>query len=303
MLNPSLVVMAAGLGSRYGSLKQMDQFGSNGESIVDYIIYDAIAAGFQKIVFVIRKSIGEEFRSIYHNKLSSRADIHYVFQEIDRLPKPLEVPSGRKRPWGTGHAVWMAESVVDGPFGVVNADDFYGRKSLTLLFHELRGMNNESLSGCIIGYNLRNTLSDFGSVSRAICDVSSDGFLRNITERTKIVNNKGQIGYIEDDNLNPLTGQELVSLNLMGLSSPAFKLIREGFTDFYNHLPDPMSSEFYIPTVFDLMIKKGINIPVIKTTDTWFGITYKEDKPVVHMKIQALINEGVYPEKLWESIR
>lgn len=299
MAKPSLVILAAGMGSRYGGLKQMDSFGPSGETIVDYTVYDAIQAGFEKVVFVIRKDIEAPFKEKYIDNISRHADVHCVFQQLDSLPEGYAVPIGREKPWGTAHAVWMAESVVNEPFAMVNADDYYGRSSLKSAFDHLNEINNAEEAGLLVGYKLRNTLSEHGKVSRGICEVSEDGYLEKIVERTDIYKDGEAAYYLENDERHPLTADETVSMNLMGFSSKVFDNIAEGFDAFYKANIDNLKGEYYIPKVMDEMIKSGVKVPVLKTDDNWFGVTYQEDKPVVQEALSRLIEEGFYEKNLW----
>ena len=280
-------------------MKQIDQFGPSGETIVDYAIYDAIACGFNKIIFVIRKNIENEFREVFLEKLSDKANVSYVFQELDSIPKELPVPVNREKPWGTGHAVMMAKDEISEPFAIVNADDFYGRGSLKLIHDHLSQLDNTKLSGTVVGYPLLNTLSDHGKVSRGICEIGSANELVAITERTDIYKTNEGIYYQENEVKYPLTGQETVSMNLMGFTSEVFTLIEKWFVDFYHESYKNLKSEFYIPSVLNSVIHSGGNVSVIPTNDQWFGVTYKEDKPIAQRKLTTLVNEGVYPKRLW----
>lgn len=299
-MKPSLIVLAAGLGSRYGSLKQIDQFGPSGETIVDYAIYDAIQAGFTKVVFVIRKSIEEEFKEIFYDKISNKVEVQYVFQELNNIPEGLTVPGQREKPWGTGHAVLMAKKVINEPFAIVNADDFYGRKSLKLIHQHLRTLDNSELSGCLVGYPLKNTLSEHGRVSRGVCEIDDLGYLKSIIERTDIYQGgKSGAYYVENDRQYPLTGRETVSMNLMGFTSQVFNLMEEWFTEFYQQSSNDLKSEFYIPTVLNHVRKLNNTITALSTNDNWFGVTYKEDKVIAQKMLNSLVNQGEYPKNLW----
>ncbi|MFY0605089.1 MAG: NTP transferase domain-containing protein [Cyclobacteriaceae bacterium] len=297
---PALVVMAAGMGSRYGSLKQLDTFGPNGETIVDYAIYDAIAAGFEKVVFVIRRNIEQEFKEVFVSKLSDHIEIAYVFQELDVLPTGYSVPEGRVKPWGTAHAVLTAAQKINEPFAIINADDFYGRSSLVTLYQHLSQLDNQHLDACLVGFLLENTLSDHGSVARGICEVSSNHILNGITERTSIHRNAGGGAFYEEDEQRfDLSGRETVSMNLMGFTSPVFELMKEMFVEFIESQGTELKSEFFIPSVLDKVRELGVEIPVILSEEEWFGVTYKEDKPIAKARISEMINKGAYPQKLW----
>ncbi len=297
---PALVVLAAGLGSRYGSLKQIDQFGPNGETIVDYALFDAIKAGFNKIVFVIRENIESEFKEIFLPNLSPHVEVDYVFQELEDLLPGWSVPEGREKPWGTAHAVWTCREKVKEPFAIVNADDFYGRSSLSLIYNHLCHLDNNVLNACLIGYSLENTLSDHGRVSRGICKVSENGFLQEIVEKTDIYKGNDTSAYYEESgNRYPLTGKETVSMNLMGFTSPVFDILEQGFIDFFHHNFYNLKAEYFIPGVLDDVRKRGVNVPVINSAETWFGVTYQEDKPIAQKAINRLIEQGIYNNRLW----
>jgi len=301
-LEPSLVVLAAGLGSRYGSLKQIDKFGPSGETIVDYTIYDAIQAGFKKVVFVIRKSIEDEFNEIYYDKISSKIEVKYVFQELENIPEGLTIPTNREKPWGTGHAVLMAKSEINEPFAIVNADDFYGRSSLEKIRRHLSTLDNSILTGCLVGYTLENTLSEHGRVSRGVCEIEESG-LKSIAERTDIYMG-GQTGvyYNENGNQFPLTGKETVSMNLMGFTSQVFNLAEKWFTEFYKQSSRDLKSEFFIPTVLNNIRQLNQSkIAVLPTDDRWFGVTYKEDKAIAQAMLKGLVGRGEYPKNLWDQ--
>ena len=300
-MDPTLVVLAAGLGSRYGSLKQIDKFGPSGETIVDYAIYDAIQAGFSKVVFVIRQSIEDEFNEVFYPKISPRVEVKYVFQELENIPSGLAVPDNREKPWGTGHAVLMTKSEINEPFAIVNADDFYGRSALKMIYDHLSQIKNTELSGCLIGYTLKNTLSEHGRVSRGVCEIGDSDLLKSVVERTDIYTG-GPTGvyYDERGNQNPLSGNETVSMNLMGFTSQVLDHIEKWFMEFYHQSSSDPKSEFYIPTVLNNVAKmNGAPISVLKTSDRWFGMTYKEDKPVAQRMLADLVKSGVYPENLW----
>jgi NDP-sugar pyrophosphorylase family protein len=299
-MKPTLVVLAAGLGSRYGSLKQIDEFGPSGETIVDYAVYDAIQAGFEKIVFVIRRNIEEEFKEIFIKKLEARIKVDYVFQELDVLPDGFEVPEGREKPWGTAHAVLTAASKIKEPFAIVNADDFYGRSSLKMICEHLSNLDNDSLSACLVGFVLEKTLSEHGRVSRGICKVNSEGELEQIIERTHIYKKEAGAYYEEDGARVELTGKESVSMNLMGFTSNVFDLMQEQFVEFLKNQGTELKSEYFIPAVLDNVRSQGVKVPVLTSNEQWFGVTYKEDKPIARQNLLKLVEAGVYPEKLWD---
>ncbi len=295
----SLLILAAGLGSRYGSLKQMDQFGPSGESIIDYSVYDAIQAGFTKVVFVIRSSMEQQFKEVFLNRFPSDVEVNYVFQELDHLPADYTVLPEREKPWGTGHAVWTAANEINEPFAVINADDFYGRESLSRMAEFLK--NPPENSHCLLGYKLKNTLSDYGYVSRGICEVQGDS-LQSITERTHIERqNDGQIIYQTDEGKEvPLSGEETASMNLMGFTPNVFSVFERCFVDFLKENIQHPKKEFYLPSVMNEIISSQLaNVKVVPTPDTWFGVTYPDDKKVARQTLKDLVSQGVYPSNLW----
>ena len=298
--NPTLVVLAAGLGSRYGGLKQLSKLGPNGETILDYTIYDGIQAGFRKVVFVINENIGEEFERTFDCKLDGRAHTEYVFQRLDDLPEGFQAPPERKKPWGTAHAVLTAAPKVSDPFAIINADDFYGRSSLKIIFEHLLHLDNARTEACLIGFILMNTLSDHGKVSRGICDVDAQNNLARIVERTAVYK-KGQSGayFEENGQKHDLTGKEIVSMNLMGFTSKIFGVIHKMFVDFLQTRGMEEESEFFIPSVLDHIRKKGVEVPVFTSGEQWFGVTYKGDGRSVRQRMEGLTKEGVYPTQLW----
>ncbi len=301
-MKPTLLVLAAGMGSRYGGLKQMDKLGPAGETIIDYSIYDALSVGFEKIVFVIRESIKDDFKKILGDKYANKAAVHYVYQELDKLPKGYNVPQGRVRPWGTAHAVMMAESVIQEPFALINGDDFYGRNSFKIIYDFLSKTPKDTLAACLIAYELKKTLSEHGHVSRGICTLDKQDFLSNITERTKIYKGENNTAYyIENDTKFQLTGNEKVSMNLMGFTPNVFEIIRQEFENFLKTKGTQMKSEFYIPFILDKVREKGVKVPILSTNESWFGVTYPEDKQKVVEKLGALIQKGIYPPCLWEN--
>ena len=297
-MKPSLVVLAAGIGSRYGGIKQLDGFGPNQERIIDYTVYDAIQAGFGKVVFVIRKAIEEPFNELIVDRWKDKIDIKIVFQELDSLPKGFTVPAGREKPWGTAHAVWMAESEVNEPFAIVNADDFYGRKSLQVAADFLGSLENYDRAACMVGYYLKNTLTDAGTVSRGVCEADERGKLVSITERTKIARNTSGIYFEEEGVEYPLTENTIVSMNLMGFTPAVFKTIAAGFAAVYEQSLSNLKKEYFIPSVLNEWIQEGINVPLLETDDQWFGVTYTEDKPWVKEQLAQLHQAGVYPNAL-----
>ena len=298
---PTLLVLAAGMGSRYGGLKQIDPVGPSGEIIIDYSIYDAIKAGFKKVVFLIRKDIEDAFREKVGNRYAGKIEIDYAFQGVHELPDGFTAPPEREKPWGTGHAVLMAENVIDSPFAVINADDFYGRSAFEKMAAFLEGETPDSTNMAMVGFILKNTLSDNGSVSRGVCFISPDGYLEKVVEGTKITKTENGIENLaEEDELKSLTGDEIVSMNMWGFTPVVFQELKKQFHEFLEqHLNTP-KSEFYIPYAVDRMIKDGVaTVKVLKSSDSWFGVTYREDKPVVIEGIRKLVDAGVYPDKLF----
>lgn len=297
---PVLLVLAAGMGSRYGGLKQMDKVGPSGETIIDYSIYDALRAGFRKVVFIIRKDIEADFRELYHEKLSKHIEIEYVHQELNKLPEGFSVPEGRQKPWGTSHAVQVASNAINGPFAVINADDFYGADAYKVLYNYLDNLPSEN-EFCMVGYQLDRTLSEHGYVSRGVCQTDADGYLTTVTERTQIERIDGKITF-PDEKGHPqtLSGNETVSMNMWGFSALYFTYANEMFRAFLSKNADNLKSEFYIPTVVNELIQKDIiKLKVLKSSASWFGVTYKEDREAVASRIRDLVSSNQYPENLW----
>jgi UTP-glucose-1-phosphate uridylyltransferase len=300
-MTPSLLILAAGMGSRYGGLKQVDSFGPSGEAIIDYSIYDAMQAGFRKIVLVIRKNMEADFRSFFDGRFSPELDIQYVYQELDQIPEGLEVPSDRIKPWGTGHAVMVASARIQEPFVIINADDYYGSGSYQLAFEYLSSIDPASSKYCILGYQVSKTLSDFGHVSRAICETDADGNLSGLVERTQIFRSNDQIVYKDDDGQQvPVTENTPVSMNMMGFTHTIFAHLSDAFRVFLKENIDNVKSELFLPNVVGELIQRGqAEVKVLPTAESWFGVTYKEDKPIVIKKIKGLVDKGKYPTPLW----
>lgn len=298
-MQPTLVILAAGMASRYGSLKQIQSFGPSGETIMDYSIYDAIRAGFGKVVFIIRKEFEADFKEIFGNKLEGKISVDYVFQDLHSFVKSDQVPSDRTKPWGTAHAVLCAKPAVNEPFAVINADDFYGKdafeKANAFMVNEC---NKATYS--IIGYELLKTLSDHGTVNRGVCVVDENNNLVSIAERLNISRKEGQIQC--DDGMDPhiLPIKSSVSMNFWCFHPSVFEITQELFDKFVAENIDNIKAEFFIPIVADHFIKNGIGkIPVIPTSSNWFGVTYKEDAPSVQASLDALVAAGEYPQSLW----
>ncbi len=299
-MKPTLFVLAAGMGSRYGGLKQLDGVGPHGETIMDYSIYDAIQAGFGKVVFVIRHSFEKEFKEKIVSKYGSKIPVELVYQELDYLPEGFTVPEGREKPWGTNHALLMGKDVIKEPFAIVNADDFYGCESFELLARELETMADKRYSYCMIGYHLGHTLSEGGSVARGVCEIDKNNFLTEIVERTNIVSENGKPCFIDEDGEKQfLPASTPVSMNMWGFIPDYFDLSEEAFVEFLNENLSNLKAEFLIPTLINQLIKDKISVKLIDTSSKWFGVTYISDRPDVVQKIKSLINEGFYPEQLF----
>lgn len=299
-MKPTLLILAAGMASRYGSMKQIQSFGPSGETIMDYSIYDAIRAGFKKVVFIIRKDFAEEFKNIFEPKWGSKIETDYVYQEMTSYLDGYPLPAERAKPWGTAHAVLCAESVIRDPFAVINADDFYGRDAFEKAFNFLTtGCNSSTYS--IIGYDLSKTLSENGSVSRGVCEVDDNNNLISINERTKIYRNEsGEITYEEDGKTFPVPDASKVSMNFWCFDPSVFIFIKKIFKEFLDKSGKEMKSEFFIPIIGDRFIHEGKGkIKIIPTASSWFGVTYKEDAPMVQQSLNALIQSGIYPNKLF----
>lgn len=303
MVKPTLLVLAAGMGSRYGSLKQMDGVGPNNEAIIDYSIYDAIRAGFGKVVFVIRHLFEKEFREIFTpERFGGQIEVDFVFQELDNLPAGFTVPADRTKPWGTNHAVMMGAGVIrTEPFAVINADDFYGQEAYQTLGDCLRSVSGQKNHYCMVGYAVKNTLSDFGAVSRGVCGVDAAGNLTSMVERTHIERRDGTIVYRDENGaMQPLDDDTPVSMNMFGFTPDYFQYSEEYFATYLKDNIDNPKSEFYIPTMVNKLVGEGkVAMKVLRTPSPWFGVTYKEDRPETVARIQALIDAGVYPQKLW----
>lgn len=305
MVKPTLLVLAAGMGSRYGALKQMDGVGPNNEAIIDYSIYDAIRAGFGKVVFVIRHSFAEAFTQIFNKeRFGGRIEVEVVYQELDYLPEGFSVPEGREKPWGTNHALMMAKDVIKEPFAVINADDFYGADAYRVIGAYLSERGGESGHYCMVGYEVNKTLSENGTVSRGVCSVNDEGFLTSIVERTKIERNaEGTIVFHDLGEDEALEEQTPVSMNLFGFTPDYFAHSEEYFKGFLSdekNMANP-KAEFFIPLMVNELVGNGTaKLKVLSTTAQWFGVTYQADKPQLVAKIEELIEAGVYPRNLWK---
>ncbi len=303
MKKPSLLILAAGIGSRYGSMKQTEQFGPSGETITDYSMYDALMSGFGKVVFVISPAMEEEFAASYVKKFPSGIQIDYVLQGIETIPGGFQISPERKKPWGTAHAVLMAAPKIHEPFAVINADDFYGRNSYKIIADYLKNIqDSEVYEYCMVGFGIRKTLSKYGTVSRGVCKVDEKGYLAEIIERTKIIETPGGIVYLEDDEEVPVREDALVSMNLFGFTPSVFEWLEKYFEEFLSANAMNPKSEFFIPIIVDRMIKDGLaRMKVLATDEQWFGVTYKDDRPHVLEMINTLVSGGVYPTDLWNN--
>ena len=302
MVKPTLLVLAAGMGSRYGSLKQMDGVGPNGEAIIDYSVYDAIRAGFGKVVFVIRHSFAQDFCEVFNaERFGHKIEVEYVFQELDKLPEGFTLPEGREKPWGTNHAVMMAAEAINTPFAVINADDFYGRDAYAVIGSYLSELASSEGKYCMVGYEVSKTLSENGTVSRGVCTVDDEGNLRGMVERTKIERVNGTIVFHDLGTDEPLAENTPVSMNLFGFTPDYFRHSEAYFKEFLKDNIENLRSEFFIPLMVNKVISEGTaTMRVLSTSAKWFGVTYKEDKPQLMQKIEELIAEGVYPRNLWK---
>ena len=302
MKNPQLVILAAGMGSRYGGLKQIDKVDNAGHIIIDFSIYDAIKAGFKDIVFIIKKEIEADFREVMDAHLAGKdVNVKYVFQEIDKLPDGFSVPDGRKKPWGTAHALMCCDGTVDAPFAVVNADDYYGAHAFEKIYDFLVNSSDEpdKYHFAMVGYRIKNTVTEQGTVSRGVCQSNEDGMLTEIIERTKIGTDNGRIYYVDGDKEYDLDGDTLVSMNLWGFTPAFIKESKERFAKFLteNLEKNPEKCEFFIPLVVADLINEGkADVKVIDNVDKWYGVTYKEDKESVVNAFKMLTEQGVYPE-------
>lgn len=305
MDKPVLVIMAAGMGSRYGGLKQIDPVDEHGNKIIDFSIYDAIRAGFKKVIFVIKKENEQDFRTLIGDIVKDHIEVEYVFQELSDIPEGREVPKDRVKPWGTAHAVLAARNVINGPFTVINADDFYGREAFMAIYDYLEAnRDDDKYRYAMVGYELRNTLTENGYVSRGVCSIDKEGFLTDIVERTHIEKDGNGARFTEDEGKSylPIDENSIVSMNMWGFSRSFIDEAGRSFERFFDEtLPlNPIKGECYLPGVVDELLKAHkATVKVLKSSDRWFGVTYKEDKPFVVESIKALKDKGEYPDRLW----
>ncbi len=299
MKKPTLLILAAGMASRYGSMKQIDGFGPNGETIIDYSIHDAIKAGFGKITFIIREEFLDNFKGIFDAKLKGKVETDYVFQTFDLKKYGIDKEIERAKPWGTGHAVLEAQKQVNEPFCVINADDYYGYEAFKNM-HDFLTTEATENKYSIVGYKIGNTLSENGSVSRGVCKTDAAGNMTEINERTKVYAKNGGIVYEEDGTESPLDASTPVSMNFWGFTPAVFEVTKKLFVDFVGKNENNPKAEFFIPLIADHLITNNIaTFKVIPTDAKWFGVTYKEDKEIVQENINKLVEDGVYPSKLW----
>lgn len=302
MIKPTLVIMAAGMGSRYGGLKQIDPVDAQGHIIMDFSIYDAMAAGFEKVVFIIKRANEQVFKESIGNRVSEKIQVEYVYQELAKIPEGFEVPEGREKPFGTGHAILCCKDVLDGPFVVINADDYYGKHAYQAIYDYLMNhQDDEKYRYTMVGYSLKNTMTENGHVARGICKTDAEGFLREIVERTHIEKRGGGAAFTEDDGntWTEVSTDSIVSMNMWGFSKSLLKELEIGFKDFLqNELPkNPLKAEYFLPTAVGKLLKEEkASVRVLTSEDKWYGVTYKEDKKMVVDAIAGLKDQGLYPE-------
>lgn len=306
MKEPVLVVMAAGIGSRYGGLKQIDPVGSNGELIIDFSLYDAIKAGFKKVIFVIKKEIEKDFREIIGDRIAHYIEVTYAYQRVDDLPPSYHVPNGRAKPWGTGHALLAVKNIVDGPFAVINADDYYGKEAFSLIYQFLKYIKDDKFYQYgMVGYKLENTLTENGYVARGVCEANEYGYLHKINERTHIEKRGAQSVYTEDgEKWITIPSGTIVSMNMWAFTPSILSELEIRFSKFLEHVlkTNPEKGEYFLPDVVGQLVEENkARVRVLKSQDRWYGVTYKEDKPLVVSSLLKFKNTGVYPLDLWES--
>lgn len=306
MKKPILVVMAAGMGSRYGGLKQIDPVGQSGEIIMDYSIFDAMKAGFERVVFIIKKEIEKDFKEVIGDRVSKYIEVNYAYQQIDDLPEGFNIPEDRVKPWGTGHAVLAARELIDAPFAAINADDYYGVEAFKKIYDFLiLEQKTEKMPITMVGYMIKNTLSDHGHVARGVCEVDENNFLVQINERTRIEKIDGKAAFTEDDGetWTAIDDNKVVSMNMWGFPCGMVKELQDKFTSFLtNDVPkNPLKSEYFLPFVVnDLLTENKAEVTVLESQDKWYGVTYKEDKEIVMDAMRKLAEDGTYPNPLWK---
>ena len=304
MAKPVLVILAAGMGSRYGGLKQMDPVDEQGHKIIDFSIYDAKQAGFEKVIFIIKKEMEQDFRECVGNPISKHMEVEYVFQELSNVPETFTIPEGRVKPWGTTHALYCCKDVIDGPFMVINSDDYYGKSGYQLMYQFLSSQKEDTGNYAMVSYELGKTLTEKGSVTRGCCKTDDNGFLQDIVEQKMLVKTENGAAYSEDDGetFHPIEVTSPVSMNMWGFGKSIISEFGKALDLFFDKKValNPMKAECLIPTEVDVLLKsKKATVKVLTSTDQWFGVTYKEDKPYVVESIQKLKDAGEYPEKLW----
>jgi hypothetical protein len=306
MNKPILVIMAAGMGSRYGGLKQIDPVDEQGHIIIDFSLYDAMRAGFERAIFIIKKENEQAFKEVIGDRVSKHMEVKFVFQDLNDVPEGFEIPEGRVKPWGTAHAIYSCRDVIDAPFAVINADDYYGVEAFKVIYDYLVShSDDEKYRYAMVGYRLGNTLTEFGSVARGVCVTSEDGYLLGVDEKTNIIKTETGAAFSEDggETYTEISPDTPVSMNMWGFYPSIIKEFGIALDDFFANKValNPLKSECFIPIEVDNLLKKDkATVKVLSSKDKWFGVTYKEDKPFVQASVKALKEKGVYPEKLWE---
>ena len=307
MKNPILVVMAAGMGSRYGGLKQIDPVDEQGHIIMDFSIYDAVKAGFKKVVFIIKEENEKDFKAAIGDRLSKVIDVSYVYQKLENIPEGFTVPEGRIKPFGTGHAILSCINEVDAPFAVINADDYYGKEAFVKLHGFLEKYTPEKANEfCMAGFILKNTLSENGAVTRGVCKVNEEGYLTGVDETSNIVKTSEGAGVDNEGTLTPIDAESYVSMNMWGLTPEFMQTLEDGFKEFFANMGDKniLKAEYLLPIYIDELLQAGkVSVKVLDSNDKWFGVTYKEDKEYVVKSFAKLIEDGVYKEKLFEDLK
>ena len=303
---PTLIIMAAGMGSRYGGLKQVDRITDTGEIILDFSLYDAMMAGFERVVFVIKEEHRELFRELVDERAGRYMQVEYAYQKLDDIPEGFEIPEGREKPWGPGHAVLACRHLINGPFAVINADDYYGAGGFSDIYEYLTGnRDGEKYSYCMVGYKLENTVTENGHVARGVCDIDENGYLKQVTERTKIMRKEQGISYTEDDGRTwvKLPDDTVVSMNFWGFSHSMMEELEKGMPEFLDTAlkNNPIKGEYYLPAAADRLIREGkATVKVLTSHDKWYGVTYKQDREDVKNALESMKDKGFYPEKLWK---
>lgn len=306
MSKPVLVIMAAGMGSRYGGLKQIDPIDDKGHIIIDFSMFDAKKAGFEKVIFIIKKENEEDFKEVVGNRMAKYLEVEYAYQDLNNLPEGYVLPEGRMKPWGTAHAVLSCIDRIDGPFAVINADDYYGQEAFRLIYDYLdTHTDDDKYRYAMVGYQLANTVTDNGHVARGVCEIDEKGRLTAVNERTRIEKRGDGIAYTENDGQTwvDLSADTIVSMNMWGFTKSILKEIKDGFPAFLEEglKKNPMKCEYFLPAVVSSLLEAGkASVAVLTSADKWYGVTYKEDKPVVEAAIRKFKDDGLYPENIWE---